>query len=442
MLLTAAVTVLLLGVSGYAQDASGALSADDFLAEAQGGNTKIAAPADISVKGDVVTAATMQDAANKATELTVKESSNYTEDDPAFMLITSKKGGVGAIATGRASYATTARNKDAVRLAMRHAYIKAFMEAKKNLTVGFNGLSSEGKTVLVNALRTIVNDDETLKNSKTGLEEVITQWAEGFIKGYEIRQVKDIPEESSIVVTISVNGKSLGKFARTTPAVVESADLKTGLTQVFDEIQKGLVLPAGGRVIMTAAGDACYVGYGSALIRDDSDPEMRVTLMNDARRIATTRAFDSLTGLVRGDAVIWESGVSEKHVRELKDFEDVIGNDATADQSPEGIKKLAERKKAVLTSTETNETTQSIRRGVLPPGISPRTFRDKDNVWYYAVVVYNPSMTQAASDLAKEMQNAVLIPPGGSGGSAAQPNVPRPGAEIQMIPTGAFDDDE
>jgi hypothetical protein len=111
MLLTAAVTVMLLGTSGYAQDATGALSADDFLPPAQGGSAEIAAPAEITIKGDVLIAATMQDAANKAAELTVKESGNYKEDDPPFMLITSKKGGIGAIATGRASYATTAQTR-------------------------------------------------------------------------------------------------------------------------------------------------------------------------------------------------------------------------------------------------------------------------------------------------------------------------------------------
>jgi hypothetical protein len=324
------------------------------------------------------------------------------------------------------------------------------MEAKKNLTVGFNGLSNDGKTVLVNALRTIVSDDETLKNKETDLEEIIVQRAEGFIRGYEVRRVANIPEESSICVTISVNGKSLGKFARPVPACVEAVDIKTGLTQVFDEIQKGLVLPAGGRVIMTESGETCYVGYGSALIRDDNDAEMRVALMNDARKIATARALDSLTGLVSSDTVIWENGVGEKHMKELKDFEDVIGDDATADQSPDGIKRLAERKKAVLTLTATLEATQSIRRGVLPPGIAPKTFRDQDNAWYYAVVVYSPALTQAASDLATEMRNATLIQPirgtqsqiKDGDGATLKSDVSKPSTEIKMIPTGSFDDDD
>jgi hypothetical protein len=309
-------------------------------------------------------------------------------------------------------------------------------------------LSSEGKTVLVESLTTIVTNDETLKAASTNMEEVIQQRMDGFIRGYVIRKVENFPDDSTICVTISVNGKSLGKLSRSVPAVIESADLKTGLTQVFDEIQKGVVLPAGGRVIMTDSGDACFVGFGSALILDDNDSEMRASLMNNARRIAETRALDSLTGLLNGDTVIWNNELSEKHVRELKDFEDVTGNDATADQSPEGIKRLAERKKEVLTRTATLETTQSIRRGILPPGIVPRSFRDQDNAWYYAVVVYNPVITQVASDLATEMRNSTLIQPireqqtpGGSTGGF-QSNVPRPSSEINMIPTGSFEDDD
>ena len=451
MFLTVAVTALLLTASSsYAQDASGTLSADDFLTESQGGSTEITAPAEISVKEDVVTAATMQDAVNKATELTVKES-GHNLDEPSFKLITSKQGGIGAVAAGRASYATDAANLDAQRLAMRYAYIKAYMEAKKNLAQGFFGLSNEGKTVLVESMRTLVADDETLKNRWSDTEEFTVQQVEGFIRGYEVRRVDNISEDSSICVTISVNGKSLGKFSRPTPAVIDAVDIRTGLTQVFDEIQRGIALPAGGRVIMTESGEACFVGYGSALILDDRDPEMRAAMMNDARRIATVRAVDSLTGLLVGDQVIWETGLAEKHRNELLDFGGVFDDDFGTDQPVFVDAKMAERKKGVLTGTAIDEVTASIRRGVLPPGITQRTFRDNDNVWYYAVAVYNPSATQAAANLADEMRNATLIQSTrspsrgqtrGTGGSPLDTNVVRPSADVQMIPTGAFGDDD
>jgi hypothetical protein len=445
LFLTTAFTLLLLCASiGYAQDATGALSADNFITEAQGGSTDIAAPAEVSVKNDVVTAATMQDAANKATELTFKI------DEPPFKLITSKSGGVGAIASGRASYKTNATNKDAIHLAIRHAYIAAFMEAKKNLAQGFNGLSNEGKTVLTEALTTIVGSDESLKNSGRSMEEVIQQRIAGFVRGYTIRQVKDIPGESSICVTISVNGKSLGKFARPVPAVIETADVRTGITQAFDEIQRGIALPAGARAIITDSGETCFIGYGSALILDDDDPGMRSNLMNEARRIAETRALDSLSGMLNGDSLIWENKLSEKYVSSLKDFVDVSGNDATADLSQKGIQKLAQRKEEMLTRTSTQTATQSIRRGEIPPGVVRQTFRDNDNVWYYAVAVYNPVVTQATADLVKEMQNATLIQPIRSGsstpmmgtdGKPLQSDVPRPSADLKMIPTGSFDDE-
>jgi hypothetical protein len=458
MLLTAAVTVLLLGASCYAQEASGALSADDFLTPAQGGSEKIAAPAEVSVKGDVVTAATMQDAANKATELTMKDSGMQL-DEPSFKLITSKGGGVGAIASGRASYATTATNKDAIRTAMRVAYIRAYMEAKKNLMIGFNGMSSEGKTIMAEAIKTIIRDDESLKNKEFDMDEEIVQRSAGFIKGYVVSRVDNFPEDSTICVTIAVNGKSLGKLSRLTPGVVETTDLKVGLTQVFDEIQRGISLPAGGRVIMTEAGESCFVGYGSALILDDSDPEMRSAMMNNARRMAEARARDSLVGLIQGDTVLWKQGVAERHIKEMKDFEVLYNeeakNEETKDEPSASVERLAERKKQVLTLTETLETTVSIRRGVIPPGIVPRTFRDKDNAWYYAVVVYSPTLTQAAVDLSAEMKNATLVQPirtpqsqtsgaagtGGTSGTSLKTDVPRPSAEIKMIPTGSLDDE-
>lgn len=432
--------------AGHAQEvAPGVLDADGFLNEGQGGSMVIVATTEISVEKNIVVAATMQDAANKADELTV-EKTKYQEDEPAFALITSKKGGIGFIASGRASYATNATDTDSIRLAMRHAYVKAFMEAKKNLAQGFNGLSNEGRTILNESLAAIARNDESLKNKDVDLEEIIAQRAEGLIRAYAIRRVKVVEEDSAVYVTISVNGKTLGRYARPVPAIIEAVDLKTGLDQVFDEIRSGITVPAGSRAIMTDRNDICYVGYGSALIRSDDDPEMQAELAGDARKIASARALDSLTGMLVGDAVVWENRVVEKHSKSLKDFEDVSGNDSTTDRSPKGIKKFEERKRAILTQTMTNDSTQSIRRGVLPPGISSKTFRDKDNTWYYAVAIYNPVLTQAATDLTVKMKAATLIqsprPPRRETGSAQRSAVQRPSDEIKMIPSGSFDDDD
>lgn len=161
-----------------------------------------------------------------------------------------------------------------------------------------------------------------------------------------------------------------------------------------------------------------------------------------------------MVGLVVGDNVIWEASVAEKHVKEPKDFEDVMEEEKTVTFTGEpkqsgGIEMLAERKKAVITLTETHEATQSICRSVLPPGITPKIFRDKENAWYYAVV-YNPAMTKAASNLAKEMQNAVLIQQLGSSqisikgtdGSPLKCDATRPSSDTQMIPTGSLGDKE
>ena len=446
--LTTVATMLLLGTTtAYAQ-----LSADDFITEMQGDSTKIAAPTEIAVKGDVLIAATMQDAAVKADELTRKEAHTFQEDRPAFMLITSKQGGIGAIATGKGTYRTNTANRDAERLSQRHAYITAFMEAKRNLAQGFNRLSAEGNTVLTEALTKIVHDDETLRNKSTDITETITLLGKGFIRAYEIRSVENVAEESSVYVTISVNGKSLGKFSRPVPAVIEAIDIRTGLTQVFDEIQRGIGLPAGGRAIMSEQGDIYYVGYGSALISEHGNPELQAELVNDARKIASARALDSLTAMVVGDSVIWENKLTERYARGLREFEDVSGNDAIADMTPEGIKRFGELKTQALTLTATADRTQSIRRGVLPPGIQTRTFRDADNVWYHAVAVYNAGATQATADFADEMRRATLIqpirPPQStsapriSTGSTAPSQVVTPGTEVGPFPTFFFDDDE
>ena len=437
--------VLLLTASfAHAQQATGVLSADDFLNPAQGGSTEIAAPDEITVEKDVVTAVTMQDAANKAAEITVQAARNQNFDAPPFKLITSQGGGIGAIATGRASYFSDATNRDAQRIAMRQAYIRAFTEAKRNLAQGFNGLSSEGATIIGERLQTIIDNNESLKSRESDMYEGIVQRVEGLIRAYEVWQIEDFPEDSMIAVTISVNGNALGSRSRSSAAVIESVDLRTGLNHVFDEIQRGIAFPAGGRVIIADNGEVSFVGYGSALILEDNDPRMRAELINNARRIAEARARDSLTGMIVGDEIIWETGIAERHADDLRDFVDVEGWDMLPYQLPGGIMRLNERKSTVMTLTEVRELTTSVRRGVLPPGVIQRTFRDNDNVWYYAVAVYNPRVSQDAANLGEQMRNATIIQPirsgqgrsGGVGTTPARTDVTRPSTEIQMIPTG------
>jgi hypothetical protein len=444
LLLTAAVTVLLWGaVPAYAQQASGTLSADDFLTEAQGGSTEI------EVKGDVVTAETIEKAADKAAELT----QNYRADAPAVMELRSKDGRRGVLASGKASYDTNATHPNAKNNAIRHAYIKAFMEAKQNLTQWFNGLNVDNRNDLIAEVTRIGDDDKSLSVREEFMGELIRERGEGFIQGFEVRSVKDVEEHKAIVVTIIVTAETLGKSSRSplTPVVVDSVDFRTGLTQVLDEIKKGILLPAGGRVIRTDQGPY-FIGYGSALVGISTNSAMRAELLNDARRAALARARDSLMGLLSGDKMTWEYRLQETHTRLLQEFIDLSGADAMTDTSPEGIAQLADLKSEVLSHRTTSSGVQSVRSGRLPPGTTERSFVDDKGVWYYAVVVYNPAASQAAADLGREMREATLIQPiretprqgGATGNTSRQSNTVRPNMEVQMIPTGSFgnDDDE
>jgi hypothetical protein len=228
--------------------------------------------------------------------------------------------------------------------------------------------------------------------------------------------------------------------------VIEAADLKAGLQEVFTEIQSGIMLPEGGRAITTKSGELCYVGYASALISHDDDVEMRAELLNDARKIASTRARAALTGLVFDDKIIWEGKLDEQAVKNAKDFQDVAGDDPTV--SAADVKKFEERKKEMWTKTVRSDTTGSIRKGVLPPGIQMKTFRDKSGVWYYAVAVYSPSATQATADFGAAMDAASPIQAirtgnsSGTSGGAIKQDVPKQDRETKMIPTGKFKDDD
>ena len=449
-LLITAVTFLLLTSAGYVQAATSALSADDFLPPARGGSTEIAAPDEIKVEGDVVTAATLQDAAIKAAELTSRAAANPDLEGFLGMVIASGAGGRGAIATGSASYATNATNRDAIRLAKRHAYVMAFTRAKANLMRYLHeSISHEGLNVLFQGQATIVRDDETLEHGLRFLTEDVKERFEGFIQAYEVFSVEHCPEESAIRVTIGINEKSIGKSARISPVVIQNNDIRTALTQVFNEIESGISIPTGGRVIMTDIGNV-FVGYGSALIIEHDDPVRRSRAMDNARRIAETRARDSLVGLIRGDQVVWQNILDEQSKSAWADFEEIPGTDAIMNRLPDAVTRLAESRDRAVTMTVTAEEMTALRRGVLPPGVMQRSFRDKNNEWYYAVAVYNATASQNAADFAEEMRNAVLVEPirppqpqtqnqnRASGTGTTPSNVVRPSTDVHMIPTGTF----
>ena len=121
----------------------------------------------------VVQAASMQDAINTA--VTLKQNIVQIETGS----------GLGVVARGYGSY-TQYPNRNASLISKRQAYTKAYMMAKKELTLHLYGLSNESKQKWSRAMDTLDTATNTLANTGAIMSESIEQKTEGLIRGFVI----------------------------------------------------------------------------------------------------------------------------------------------------------------------------------------------------------------------------------------------------------------
>ena len=125
---------------------------------------------------------------------------------------------------------------------------------------------------------------------------------------------------------------------------------------------------------------------------------------------------------------------------EVKDFEEIMSDDPTAELSAEGMQRLEDTRETFLNTIQQTDTYISARRGKLPPGVMPKTWIDKDNAWAYSLAVWVPSISQAAKQAAREMRENGRAGSkkldGGSGFTEENTKVPRPSQEIKKGPSG------
>ncbi|MDR2757741.1 MAG: hypothetical protein LBC20_18815, partial [Planctomycetaceae bacterium] len=399
-------------------------------------------------KNNIVRAATIQDGINAAAELTEKnvQTANTTssgneliEGEPMFKLVFTKEGHRGAVATGIGTYQDS-KNPDLANISKRSAYVQAYMEAKKNFAQGFAETTIEAKTEWKSASDKIISNDGTQTKIRTSLSVNTNESFHKAIKCYVVKEVKEVPEKKMVYVTIIMTDRTLGQFARPIPALIDVNDLKTGLNHVLKEIMSGILLPEGGRAISTPNDELCYVGYGSALIGYSKDEDIRRENLMDARKIAEVRAKKALLGIITGDQIIWNSQMPSDEGKTLSIFEKVGEDDPTAELNETEKADLERRKKEMTAKIMRSDSMQSIIKGSLPSGVQIKTYRDKEDVWYYAVAVYSPSLTQKVTDLGAQMDAANPVQAIRSSGRSTATN--GDGSKVLPIQSGQFKDDD
>jgi hypothetical protein len=346
--------------------------------------------------------------------------------------------GFGFAASGIGTYKIHQSNTT-TRIEQRNAYVAAYVNAKRNLGECLNGLSTEGKNKLAESMTNIDTTDRTLTQMKSNNAETLTQAVNAMLRGYVVYDVHDDLPATTVYVTIVATPKTMGYFERPDPQTIVAESVHEGLNQIITEVKKGLVPPVGGRtVFVPATQEIAYVGFGSAVIRFDSDPAIQTRQNLNAEKIAKMRASDALCGLIIGDRISATDTLDSQTKSMTADFEKISENDPIMRRldSP-NYRALSQRRQDFLSVESNTSLVTSLRKGVLPPGVSTQGWRDQDNTFAYAISVYLPSATGRAREAADMMRDSRIVdaPKGGPG--APQPQSP----EVKPGPSGRIEAD-
>jgi len=426
-----------------------AISADDFLppVQAQSAEKKtellavkdegtVKTEVDPVLKERITTAATAQDAINKI----------ISKPRQGCEMIGLADGGLGFVATGMGTYNPNMENVVASRIAQRNAYVEAFMNAKAEMAKSVGGFVVRGATDFDKKIESISDEKVNLLNFEAQLSESQMQTARKVLKGFVTYHVYDEPRSGKVYVTIVSTPKTRGSYSRPTADALAAGTLKDGLNLLIAEIRNGLVPPVGGRIIeVPGTGELAFVGFGSSVVRKHDLPDMQAELDLQAEQIASLRAADALVGIIVGDDTAWEARADEQTRNMVKEFGRQEAGDQTSKGETNEIQRLSQRVRDFRNVLTTEKRIESIRRGVLPPGVIPKTWMDDDEYFAYGLAVYIPSVSDLAAQAAREMDDAQLLKPvkkpGAEKPAEDAPGKSAPKLEMKKGPSGVVSQD-
>ncbi|MCL2009991.1 MAG: hypothetical protein FWG71_05525 [Synergistaceae bacterium] len=302
--------------------------------------------------------------------------------------------GFGFVSTGIGTYEVHP-NPVATRISKRNAYTLAYMQAKRQLAEGLNGVLSEGNTKAFEQIA-MINESmgQTLANVESVTTEAIAQRVNGFLRGFVVYDIFDDVDASRVYLTIVTTPRTQEQFDRSSTSSISAVSMQEGLAQVFAEIENGLVAPVGGKtVFVPATGEIAFVGFGSAVIGRQDDRAVQARIELAAERIARVRARDALCGIILGEDIQSTESVDSQLISMTETFDVLTSDDPAVTDNPDhpGYVKLQERRASFMSAEVYQSEIQSVRGGVLPPGVRHQSWMDEDKAFAYAVSIFMPS---------------------------------------------------
>ena len=349
-------------------------------------------------------------------------------------VVPSKDGSV-FVARGVASYSENVNTSVTARISQRNAYIKAFMDAKSEMAQTLGEISSSGRDAL-DVSSSSVND---LSNQSINRREALNQSARKVLRGFVTYSVDD--QGGSVVVTIISTPKTRGQYSRPVANGISASNLRDGLNLVLKDIQNGLVAPVGGQIVtVPGTKEIAFVGYGNAVVRTSKNSAARVELEIQAEEIAQMRAIDGLVGIIIGDDTTMKRHLDGSTREQFQDFEKLTVNDPTTGGTREEIHEFENTRESITAESSFKRSITSLRSGVLPPGITRKSWLDKKGHFAYAMAVYVPSVTNYTVRAAQEMDNTNILQPVDGRGSN-RPSRRRERVNIDRGPSGVIKQD-
>lgn len=395
---------------------SAQLGADDFLplAQTQSAQQKqdasqIQDPAGVKLQEGMdgkpaVVAASAQDAINAA-------SKRVPEGGGCEQIIFPS--GFGWVASGVSVY-TLMDNPTATLHAQRLAYQNAYLQAKKNLAQALTGLTTTGMNQLENEMRQTTTGTDNLANTSSTSTESIKELVDGMLRGYVVYSVDDTPKDKhgQVTVVIVTTPKTMGKYGRPDPTSLTAGSVRSGLEYVLSELSTGLLPPVGGKTIsVPQTGELAFVGFGTAVVSPNENPAVQAKLALDAQKIAAMRARSALCGIIIGDKLMATSSLDTATQELSRQFDEMEKEDPVTKEKSKKYNKLNEQKQNFLQTQLSSEQVTSIRAGVLPPGVTTRTYFNESKTVVEAVAVFLPSITAKAGQAANAMRESQIIQP-------------------------------
>ncbi|HLN26085.1 MAG TPA: hypothetical protein VK558_19105 [Patescibacteria group bacterium] len=423
---TRLITAVALAALSAAMPAFAAPSLDlnDFLPPTQGGSTSPSAAAE--KRGDVVAAPNMQAAMASAFK-------QLTDDGGSGVQEVATPSGIGILSAATANYKTY-DNQNATILSKRGAYFRAFTEARKELVAHMGGLQNSCANEVKNSRVTLDTGKESAANISSNSGDKCGETVQGMLAAYIVYNVNDNVNDHSVTMVIASSTKTRGAVDHIGGAVIVSDDPRAVWKDIVTEVTSFATPPMGAKLITNPrTGENIIIGFGSAVIRQNSNPAIGRELKKTAADQANMRARSALVSFLGGDKVYWSGGFDEKQVEATEQL--AVPTDENG--KPGDVQVLDKTRDTFLNGMTHSDDYATVTKGTIPPGVQVKNFASDDGNWEFSIAVYMPSVTAMATQAGAENRAATAAldranrPGGTANGTTAPAPVPS-GHSLQL----------